>query len=394
MATRRQQSAKYRRPKSGQRQVGAPPRLAKGRRLGILCIGFGLAISSACAPVRSFSDDRPAEAREGGAQAPSGETTSGLPRLELLAPGFGLSCGTSVSADGSVVVGYLADTPRSMIQPFRWSEADGVVTLTNNDETLDYGNALAVSADGTVVAGYASLLSRPGAFRWTESSGVTMVGADDDAALSGDGSILVGRDSSPTDGTHLFRWTATTGALDLGRLGAGAQVNALSGDGTTVAGSFDETVGGSSHAFLWTSGEGVVQIGPSDVASNANAVSGDGGVAVGAYASQDGSYEIAFRWDRENGLVDLDLDGLSDTTAVAIARDGSTIVGTAPHDSWIWSKIGGTRLLAAVLAEKGIDVSALSQFEAAGVSDDGAVITGCVRDATLTTRAFIARLGD
>ena len=69
-------------------------------------------------------------------------------------------------------------------------------------------------------------------------------------------------------------------------------------------------------------------------------------------------------------------------------------MGTDAHDSWIWSEADGTRLLSAALTEKGVDVSSLSQFEAAGVSDDGTVITGCVREATLTTRGFIARLGE
>jgi hypothetical protein len=92
--------------------------------------------------------------------------------------------------------------------------------------------------------------------------------------------------------------------------------------------------------------------------------------------------------------VDIELGNLTSTTATAITRDGSTIVGTTYVDSWLWSAATGARLLSSALTQKGVDVSAFSGFSIGAVSDDGSVVTGCVDDSTLATQAFIARLGD
>jgi uncharacterized membrane protein len=316
-----------------------------------------------------------------------------------LTSGVGLSCGNAVSADGSVVVGYLADTPRSLIRPFRWTRAEGAAELVSNTEFLNYSNALALSADGDVVAGYASLGSRIGAFRWTQASGITMVGPGEQVGLSGDGATLVGADESWADGDHLYRSTPADGAFDLGLLGRPAGVNALSGDGTTIVGWVGDTPSSSSRAFVWTSREGVVRIGPSSATSRANAVSAGGSVVVGAHTADGGSKDVAFRWDREHGFADLDLGALAigsvdGSSASGITSDGTTIVGTNAQGSWIWSRSTGARLVSDLLAQEGADIAGFSDFQVTDISDDGTVITGCLKDSTLATEAFVARLGD
>jgi hypothetical protein len=265
----------------------------------------------------------------------------------------------------------------------------------SNSEPLDGGNALAVSADGTVIAGYASLPSSKGAFHWTDSTGITVVGPGDEAVLSSNGSTLAGIDDSPNDGYHLFRWTTVTGLADLGRVDDGAVVSAISGDGTTIVGSA-QALGGATHAFVWNAVDGVFRLGATDdTLSYADAVDSDGRVVVGAHVTAGESQSIAFRWDRQHGLVDLELGNLTSTVATGITRDGTTIVGTSDGDSWTWSEATGTRLVLARLADMGVDVSGFSSsFQVRAVSDDGTVLTGCVNDSTLATQAFIARLGN
>jgi len=311
----------------------------------------------------------------------------------VLTIGFGLSCGNAVSADGTVVVGYLADTPRSSNRPFRWTKESGAVVLISNSEPVDYGNALAVSADGSVVAGYASVPSKTGVFRWTDAAGITIVGPDNQAALSSNGSTLVGRDTSLSDGTHLYRWTMATGAVDLGRFGAGANLFGVSGDGTTIVGSAME-LGGPSVAFIWDAGDGVFHPDAGDNTLNIRAVDGDGRIVVGDHAPAGASGSSAFRWDRQHGIVDIDLGNLTSTIATAITRDGKTIVGRTGGDGWTWSEVSGANLVSALLGDKGVDVSGFSGFDIRAVSDDGTVLTGCLNDSTLATQAFIARLGE
>ncbi len=319
-----------------------------------------------------------------------------LPRIELLTPTYGMSCGNAISGDGNVVVGYVADNPRSSIRPFRWTEAAGAVVLASATEPVDYGQSLAVSADGSVVAGYASLPSSTGAFRWTSAAGITLVGPGDQAGLSSNGGTVVGRDMSPSDGTHFFRWTAASGERDLGVLGQVGHVLALSGDGTTIVGQLSATSTSLSQAYRWTAGDGIQYVGPgSNLSSAARAVTADGRIVVGDRNSESGGEMFAFRWDRTSGAVDLDLGSITYTSATGITSDGSVIVGTTSHDSWIWSQAAGARLISTLLTGFGVDPTAVTEFRVSDVSDDGTVITGCAFTPTASgIQAFIARVGE
>jgi len=316
-----------------------------------------------------------------------------LARLERLTPNFGMSCGNAISGDGSVVVGYEADGPRSSVHPIRWTEAGGAVELTSNTDTVDYGSALAVNSDGSVVAGEGALASSSGVFRWTQAGGVVIVGPDIQVGLSSNGTTLVGREAM-SDGTHLYRWTQATGVVDFGLFGAVLNVAALSGDGTTAVG--DRTVGSQlSQAFRWTASDGVASIGPADVAAYATGVSADGRVVVGTHQSMDGSQQFAFRWDPQSGPVDLDLGSLTYTSAANVSSDGSIILGMAGQDGWLWSSAKGPRLLQDILAGEGVDLTHYSSFRPSDISDDGTIVTGCVfTDDEPAVQGFVARIGD
>jgi uncharacterized membrane protein len=310
-----------------------------------------------------------------------------LPRLELLTPGFGLSIGEAVNADGTVVVGDVHDTPQSSSHPFRWTEETGAVTLMSNSEPVDWGFATSVSTDGSVVAGSAKLASGEVAYRWTQATGIEKVATGIQGFVNANGTTVVGCDTTPSDGTHLFRWTSGTGATDLG-LFAGAIVGALSGDGTTIVGTSN------SGGFVWTSGDGTRFIGEPSDWTHAYAVSADGRTAVGAYTK--GTDQVAFTWKRPQTFADLDLGDLTYTAATGISADGNTIVGTSFHDSWIWTSADGGRLITDLLIEKGVDVSPYYFFQINDVSDDGTIVTGSVTvlDSGLGSQAFIARIGD
>jgi probable HAF family extracellular repeat protein len=132
----------------------------------------------------------------------------------------------AVSADGSVVVGDWG-TETIWRDGFRWTEADGTVSLGSGGMNYIYD----VSADGSVVVGESHTL---GAVRWTEADGLVALG---DVAefpngrargVSENGSLIVGVYSPPTGGGSAFLWDATNGMRDLTEL--------LIADGVDLAG--------------------------------------------------------------------------------------------------------------------------------------------------------------
>ena len=107
-------------------------------------------------------------------------------------PGHGRSEPYSVSDDGSVIVG------NSGSEAFRWTVDEGMTRLLDQ-----FGDAVDLSADGSVVVG----MSWGSAFRWTADAGTTRLGwlgpypdyfggGSVAAAVSADGSVVVGRDQA------------------------------------------------------------------------------------------------------------------------------------------------------------------------------------------------------
>jgi uncharacterized membrane protein len=243
---------------------------------------------------------------------------------------------TSMSADGSVIVGV----DGGMIgwaRPFRWSVSGGLQALQ------PYGVPLGVSADGTIAVGYTSFNSS-GACCWTSDGAVaeyfplssTLFEA---RACSSDGSVVAMNDWIDVEGhEHAVRWDGSL--LDIGMPSGWTSIHvaAMSADGTTMVG-HGVAPAGVQRAFRWTTSSGFddLGIGVYPGADNARAlsVSGDGSTVVGV--SYIGLGSRAFLWTPWLGMVDLqdfleargvdvsDWDLLRQ--ANAISPDGSAIVG-------------------------------------------------------------------
>ena len=84
--------------------------------------------------------------------------------------GLGSLSSTSISADGSVIVG------NSGSQAFRWTQEDGMIGLGSLGGT--FSTADGVSADGSVVVGYSNHPNgyQIEAFRWTQVDGMLGLG--------------------------------------------------------------------------------------------------------------------------------------------------------------------------------------------------------------------------
>lgn len=214
--------------------------------------------------------------------------------------------------------------------------------------------------------------------------------------VSRDGSTVIGGDwDNETDqDSRAFRWTASGGTQDLGRLngGASSRAHSTNADGSVVVGYAQDGPGGQLHAFRWTQASGTMQsLGtlPGGAYSFASDVNGDGSVVVGGanFVATNTNTMHAFRW--EAGLMqDLgSLNGTNYSYASGVNFDGSVVVGDAydgaingnPVRAFRWTQAGGMQSLGTLGG---------SSSSASAVSDDGLVVVGSSNTPTDGTRAF------
>ena len=323
--------------------------------------------------------------------------------------GGDLSRATDVSANGSVVVGIVADVATDRFEVFHWTSAQVMFRPALVQDLA------AVSADGSVVVG----TSRSGeAFRWTpggafEGLGDLPGGVFNSFGLgvSADGQVVVGASTTAT-GDEAFRWTRATGMVALGDLPGGDRRSVARGvslDGSVVVG-FGNVEGSRAEAVRWTSATGMVGLGflPGSGGSDARAVSADGSVVVGSNSffgprPMDNTLQ-AFRWTQAEGMVGLgDLpSGRLNSQAFDVSADGSVIVGIGEtsfdgalgrSEAFYWSAETGMfnlRDLLVSLGATGLD-DWFALTEARGVSADGLTIVGSgFRTGAIAPEAFVA----
>lgn len=165
---------------------------------------------------------------------------------------------TDVSTDGSVVVGRTQGPGYPGTQPFRWTQATGMVLLGDLPGGNIYTLATAVSEDGNVIVGIGEIGfgNQEVAFRWTSATGLQSLGdlaGGGDAAIAwdvtADGNIIVGQGRTGL-GDEAFLWDPINGmrhlasvlSLDYGLGSAWAgwtltSANAITSDGRTLVGS-------------------------------------------------------------------------------------------------------------------------------------------------------------
>ncbi len=278
----------------------------------------------------------------------------------------------AVSADGSVIVGYIYSTNPPWTgypEASRWTAEGGMQSLgLLPGREHNQSNSHGVSADGFVVVGSSTGKlgnvwgGKAEAFRWTESDGMQSIGDlpggkfwSQATGVSADGSVVVGIGNSAS-GIEAFRWTESGGFQALGDLPGGDFYSAgtnVSPDGSVVIG-YSESASGI-EAFRWENG---VMVGLGDLlgggfSSRAYDVSANGSVVVGTSLIGDhpSTGTVAFIWDADHGMRNLktllendyglDLTGWRLDFAGGISDDGLTIVGTGhspdyPHNDEAW----------------------------------------------------------
>jgi uncharacterized membrane protein len=280
------------------------------------------------------------------------------------------SVATAVSADGSVVVGYVSNERNHNRRPddrlryaFRWE--NGAVQLLTPPEASDISIALDVSADGSVIVGSATAnfptsdtMIHPvrwvdGALQVLEIPNLTRVGqalvvSADGSSVAVEGAVLV--NERPV--RRVFVWR--NGAVQmLPSPFEFAWPTGISADGSVVVGgskSLDDRLPVSTRstrfrarhpACRWENGEPSVLNTPEGMLAVAHDVSADGSVVVGGmyyfgifYFYYNFDDTRAVRWtqagieDLNQTYADLLRDGSILVFAHAVSPDGRYIVGT------------------------------------------------------------------
>ena len=304
-----------------------------------------------------------------------------------------------ISADGQWISGF--GGPGGPV--FRWSQSTGHQGLAGG-----FNGQPRVANGGQPV--FASFID-PGtgletAGLWT-SAGITFLptlgsssgsSASSAYALSNNGTVCAGLAWINAGKAHAFKWSSSTGTIDLGALNNGSsRANGISGDGAVVVG-WDSATDGTRYACYWDASNTLVPIGLG--VGECYNVNGDGSVIVGVDGQQ------AFRWTSSVGLVNL--GGLSTWTGPAYATDvsddGQTVVGgqgSGPlfFNGWralIWRPGAGMRELSAVaqaLGATGLSGYTLGQayaISANGRSIAGSAVTGGGIESFLLTLPEVA----
>jgi probable HAF family extracellular repeat protein len=362
-----------------------------------ICI-FGIVAMAATLPAQEKKD--PAVTGLPAARKPSFQGLGDFPG------GAFESLAQRVSADGSVVIGY--GTTASGKQAFRWTQADGMVSLGNlPDGSFKQSWAESVSADGSVIVGYGdpdgSGWNGHQGFRWTKSAGMLKLGSLGGSArfealgVSADGAVVVG-----DGGQQAFRWMRSGGIVGLGVLPGrtNSRAIAVSADGAVVAGSsYNLPNWDREEAFIWTQAGGMEGLGlmPGGTASLPNAVSPDGSAIAGTACSASGC--TAFRWTRATGMTGIgQLPGTNVTHPGGASANGAIIVGAGFADrdhatAFIWDKAHGMRSLQSVLeTEYGLNLTGWQLQNASGIAPDGSVIVGWGKNPAGQQEAFRAML--
>ncbi|RIK66447.1 MAG: PEP-CTERM sorting domain-containing protein [Planctomycetota bacterium] len=175
---------------------------------------------------------------------------TGMMSLGDLPGGLNHGAVGDISADGTTIVG-LSSSSFSGAEAFRWTQATGMVGLG-----VPSSAALGVSADGSVIVGYMNSSPRP--FRWTAETGAVNLGLPPNGSnrgfaqdVSADGSVVVGYTERPTGENQGFVWREGEGYQTLGFLVGHTQseVHGLSADGTRFVGY--SRGGGNFKAVIW-----------------------------------------------------------------------------------------------------------------------------------------------
>lgn len=231
---------------------------------------------------------------------------SGMTSLGEPLPGFVMTTGTGISADGQISGTLESDDPTTLLpRAFVWNATDGITLIDTLGGTYSAAHAI---NDSHQVVGSSSLAGDTAehAFRWDPVTGIV-----DLNTLGGDWSRAFGVNNqgqvvgasgvtSGVSGSDAFLWDPVNGMIDLGNLGgAFARAEDINESGV-VTGYSDLADFGGTHAFIWNETDNMVDLGTLGGArSEAYGINNMGDVVGYSYTGA-GADHAAFLWDAED----------------------------------------------------------------------------------------------
>jgi probable HAF family extracellular repeat protein len=270
--------------------------------------------------------------------------------------GGGSSDAYAASFDGSVVVGE-SPPPGATFGSFRWTATQGMASVP-------VGCCLqAVTDDGSTVSGGNTWWKTSGRTGTFGSCGDAQISLDM-VDLSANGSVAAGSGPHGTpfmgDFFHAYRSTPTGNCRDIDSGGnRNSDAGGVSADGKVIVGEMQ--IGGPYLAFRWTASTGMVNLGDlGGGLSRADATNGDGSVVVGhSLTTGSTGSDHAFIWTAHCGMLDLQTvlknqgaqipRGWILEIATDVSEDGTVITGYGTSPPVQGSKFGQTEPWRAVL---------------------------------------------
>lgn len=285
---------------------------------------------------------------------------TGFNPLGDLPAGIIYSSASGISNDGQTVVGSGSTRgDYALIDGFIWTADGGIAPLGFLDnEDFPHSHGQGVSGDGQTTVGISSSAQGSQAFRWTAKEGMQGLGdlpggrfESYARATSDDGRVIVGSSRSEI-AQEAFRWTAEGGMQGLGFM-PGFEIeshsNAVTPDGSVIIGT------SARQGWRWTGSTGMINLGSLPELGarsilSPNGLTATGEVIVGSARANNSHNEVAIIWDHVHGVRNLQrileiehgltLPGWTLESANAISNDGKVIVGSGRNpigmtEAWI-----------------------------------------------------------
>jgi len=267
-------------------------------------------------------------------------------------PGYGWAEPYGTNRTNDFILGRIG-IPGGGSQSFIWDELGGYTLIGDLPGGTNNSGLTAITEDASYGVGFSSHgFSTIGApiFRavsWTPSDGLAplpLPSTGDDLTNSRAYSLLPDGRIFGQSASGAWLYSESYGTFEM-LLGAEAMSH-VSSDGAFFAGND----GFASRAAYWTREDGQTFLPLLDghLYSGLRGMSNDGSVMVGQSFGQFGGDEVVwFDQGEPIPVIDfatslgLDMDGWRFIDVMSVSGDGSTIVGTAAHESWVGSRQEG-----------------------------------------------------
>ena len=291
---------------------------------------------------------------------------------------------------------------------YKWDAAGGLVQIGSISNGYPAAGRTIVSNDGTKIS--SSITNAATGFNeistydvasstWVNRGGLVPTGWDGSVSstwgMTTNGSTIVGLGYLTAANAHAVKWDEANGMVDLGSMvpGRSSRANAINATGTVIVGWQDEPTGTRSGA-KWQDGvESFITDNNGNNVGEAGGISADGSTIIGS------ANPNPYVWNATGGLTYITHPNASFSFkggATGISADGKTVIGYyrafgAPPmsgEGFIWNSSTGRINLNDYAVSLGISTNGVTMGLPLAISQDGKKIAGTGTNASGQMIAF------